>query len=328
LKLSRDLWILLIITLLLVGALILMLLRLFEQSDEHVETVKNIKVTYSKSDLQPKSSELDKQIQLDLEGDPERKSAGYRNCELTNRSFKLIAKMTSLSELNLGDCTFDPRCLRYLKHLKLTSIDLSGTDMDDASVKYLVAMPLQKLVLSETKCSGKIIADLQPLTNLMELDLGGTNTNDEDLKLLSAMPIQRLVLSSTLVTDDGLRALSELKGLYRLDVSRMGISRKGIENLLAVKGLTEFLIKASRLHDEDIPTILRHTRLVRLSLDENPITDKGFLQLGQLKNLIGLSVQLCDRISDQAVAKFRKEHPQIGLSTTELGKFKLQEILE
>lgn len=306
-----------------------MLLRLFEQSEEHVKTVKDIKVTYSKSEFQPKTSETDEEVQTDLQRDPNRTEVAYRQYTISNRSFKLIAKMKSLSSLILSDCTFDPQALCYLKNLPLTVVDLSGTDVDDQSVQCLAKITtIRKLILSDTKCSGKAIATIQPLHDLIELDLGGTRTTDEDIKSLGALPLQRLSLSATMVTDDGMKTLSQLKDLYRLDVSRMAVSRKRIENLTAVKGLTELLLKSINLHDEDIPSILRHSKLIRLNLDENPITDKGFLQLAKLKDLIQLSIPLCPKVSDQAVAKFKELRPNVVLSTSGSGGFKLNEIMD
>lgn len=306
-----------------------MLLRLFEQSEEHVKTVKDIKVTYSKSEFQPKATETDEEIQTDLQREPDRKEVAYQQYMISDRSFKLIAKMRSVSTLILSDCTFDPQSLCRLKNLPLTVVDLSGTDVDDQSMQCLAKITtIRKLNLSDTKCSGKAIATLQPLQDLIELDLGGTRTTDEDIKSLAALPIERLSLSATLVTNDGMKTLSELKRLYRLDVSRMAINREGIESLLAVKGLTELLLKSSNLHDEDIPSILRHSKWIRLNLDENPITDKGVLQLAKLKNLQQLSIPQCSKVSDQAVAKFRQLRPNVLLTTSGTSRSQLQELLD
>jgi Leucine-rich repeat (LRR) protein len=114
-----------------------------------------------------------------------------------------LAGMSSLRRLRLDHNPV--RDLSPLRGLKLTHLDLRGTDVKDLSP--LKGMPLQRLVLDQTPAE-----DLRPLLGmpLQHLDIDGTPAGD--LTPLTGMPLTYLKLNIAAPYRD-FRLLGDIKTL-------------------------------------------------------------------------------------------------------------------
>ncbi|MEO8498647.1 MAG: ribonuclease inhibitor, partial [Planctomycetota bacterium] len=78
--------------------------------------------------------------------------------------------------------------------------------------------------------------------------------------------------------------------------------------------LKELSLYRLRVTDRGCKTLATMTSLQRLSLDGSMISDAGLKALGELPTLERLSVWQCRGVSDEAFAKFEKDHPKIKLN--------------
>ncbi|GEM_PF-1483381 len=301
----------------LLGALVLMVLRLLEQSDEHVKTVKGMKVKFAKTQFQPGIDETTAELQRDLKADPNRKQANYRNLELNERSFKLIARMKHLSSLELNDCVFDPSYIRYLERLPLSKLDLSGNDIGDQAMTPVGKIKtLTTLKFADTKCSGKALEICKELTNLQVFEVNGLSVHDEDLKWIENCPIVDLNIAGTKVTDAGCDSIAKLVTLMKLDVSRTKITGAGLARLKTLVNLDVLRIRDCKLNDTDLALFAQFPRLRTLHLNKSDISDKGIMALGKSNSLRMVEIVNSPNVTKAGVEKFSKTYKKMWLKVT------------
>lgn len=127
---------------------------------------------------------------------------------LTDEALPYIAKINSLTYLNLGDAWITDAGVKHLVNLKnLTELDLGWTkDVTDAA-----------------------LAELAQLTNLESLGLGGTKITDSGLKHLQKLPrLKQLRIGATQITDSGLMELAPIKSLEVVRAAKSRITPKGV----------------------------------------------------------------------------------------------------
>src|SRR5262245_20077274 len=97
-----DMWLIGGITLALMFATIMVVLRLIEQTDQHVKHVSTTRVKYD-SKKSPSLNEVEKQIAKELRENPTATKVSYSGMSLTKRCFKYIRKMRNLDTLDISD---------------------------------------------------------------------------------------------------------------------------------------------------------------------------------------------------------------------------------
>lgn len=108
----------------------------------------------------------------------------------------------------------------WMSHLQgfteIEDLDLSGTAVTDAGLKFVAGSALRTLDLSGTKVRG---AGLRHLSQLRELDLSMTDVDDAGLANLQGMVhLEKLDVSRTKVKGPGLATLGRLPNLSTLDL--------------------------------------------------------------------------------------------------------------
>jgi hypothetical protein len=130
----------------------------------------------------------------------------------SDEALTYISKMTTITELNLGDAGVTNAGMPLVAKLKeLRKLDLGWTkDVGDASMPVLAKLP-----------------------KLESLGIGGTKITDAGLPALAAFPaLKELSLPATAVTDKGLQSLAACKGLATLNLnSKMKVTPAGIDKL-------------------------------------------------------------------------------------------------
>jgi hypothetical protein len=130
----------------------------------------------------------------------------------TDEALTHISKMTTITELNLGDAGITNAGIPMIAKLKeLRRLDLGWTkDVGDASIPLLARLPKLEI-----------------------LGLGGTKITDAGLPALAAFPaLKELGLPATAVTDQGLQSLAACKTLTTLNLNKkMKVTQAGIDKL-------------------------------------------------------------------------------------------------
>jgi hypothetical protein len=161
------------------------------------------------------------------------------NTGITDDSMSLVRRSTGLEFLSLANQTYlggqripgHPQNritdaglaeLRGLRTLK--GIELSGTDVTDECVTYLLEMPhLSWIYLNGTKVTGAGMARLATLEDLRMLELNGCPTSADGYKELSQLTnITTLGLHNSAMTDQD---LEQLNALGQIGILRLGSNK-------------------------------------------------------------------------------------------------------
>lgn len=305
-------WILGLVTVLILVAMVITVLRLIEQSDEHVDSVKGIKVRVSKSQFARETTESDRILKADFEKDPDREEAVYPHWDMTKSSMKLLGRMRNVTKLSMADSTFENSWLRYIEKLPLKWLELPGTDVDNEGLQHIAKITsLRHLDIFDTKISGKNLSTLAPLVNLEALAINGTETNDEDLVALKAFPkLRELNVSGTYLTDAGCVELANLQSLQALRIGKVALSAAGMNELKKLKSVHFLDVRDCGLDDQCAEILSTFSSLQQLDMSSNPITDKGLMALSKLPKLYRLSIGECPKITPAGLEKFRAAKPK------------------
>ena len=109
---------------------------------------------------------------------------------LTDQALVYIGKITTLTELNLGDAWVTNAGLKYLMKLKdLQTLELGWTrDVGDPGMAIIARFKkLEKLGLGGTKVTDAGLPYLRRLPALKEINLAGTQVSDRGLMSLAAI---------------------------------------------------------------------------------------------------------------------------------------------
>lgn len=144
-------------------------------------------------------------------------------------SLKEFTRLTALTHLNLGNSTFDPNELGFLRDLPLLKLSLWNCRLD--SLKELTNRHLITLGLSNNPVRHQL-QYLAGMTNLTELNVSATNVVNTDIEAIAHLPLARLDLYETHVGNGCIPYLA------RMPLKDVFVSQTRI---------TDFLLLASRL---------------------------------------------------------------------------------
>lgn len=313
---KADMWILLIITVLLVGAMIMLTLKLLDQSEEHVKSVKQTKFRYVDSnEWKPSVTDGERQIEEDLKTSPDRTEARYQELELTKRGFENIGKMRNLQHLQLNGCNVKSSWFKYLEPLPLESLDLTAVELDNKAMKRIAKIStLRNLNFESSAFTDDLLKELQPLSELRNLSLKQTQVTDEGLKYLTAFPkLHTLVLGFTKVTDKGCETLAQLSDLKSLNIEGVFLKAPGLKKLKGLDQLKSLAAKRAEFGDAEIEAVCEYPNLTFLTVSRNPFTEKAMSKLARMKTLRSLYMDDCPNITPAAVDRLRKALPDCNI---------------
>ena len=168
---------------------------------------------------------------------------------------------------------------------KVTDLDISGTQVTDASLK-----------------------EVAKLQNLERLHLSGTQITDEGLKEVAKL--QKLIVLSlaTKITDEGLVDVAKLQKLTLLNLSRTQVTDAGLKDVAKLQKLTDLILSRTQITDAGLKDVAKLKQLERLSLTDTQITDEGLVDVAKLQNLKSLILNRT-KITKAGVAKLKKALP-------------------
>jgi hypothetical protein len=219
--------------------------------------------------LMAESCELTPEAVEGLRGRP-MTALAIRCGNLSVRSLRVIAGLTRLRTLELNGGRFGPkavaelRCLKRLRHLRLSNVDLSG-----GGAAILAAMPsLESLELRSCGLADADFAHLVGAGKLMWLTLSGDDLDGSGLRLLGPRPSLRGldVSSSSRFSDAGMAALPNFPNLRHLGLCFTAATDAGAEHFAALPKLQHLWIMYSRLGGAALRHLPRPDRLTTLSV--------------------------------------------------------------
>jgi hypothetical protein len=149
---------------------------------------------------------------------------------LDQTALQIVARLSGLRDLSLGDTPVGDREIRMLQPLTgLTSLCLAGSRISNLGVLYAKPlMALRSLDLGRTAVDNGGMVHLSAFTALEELVLADTNVGDGGLvhvaKLLS---LEELTLTRTRITDVGLGYVARIATLRCLDIRGTNTTEAG-----------------------------------------------------------------------------------------------------
>lgn len=239
-----------------------------EASD--MENEPSMAATAATETIQSPGLDADVVAQLVAAGVPEEKIGPtfvYASAStIKDEHLKLFAKMPELKTLSLGKTQITGEGLKDLNCPKLRSLLLFDTQVTDAAVMKLPALPaLETLSLAGTSIDGRCLEHVAGYTSLTALELQNTKVTDSSLAPLSALKaLSRLELKNSAITDAGLQNLMECPELYTLDLAKTAVT------------------------DAGAIAITKKVQLFNLNLNDTAVTDE------LIRNLVGTpSEKLC-----------------------------------
>lgn len=191
-------------------------------------------------------------------------SLSLEHSSIGDSGLPLVARLTNLRRLYLGDCQMSGKQLELLKPLAhLEYLSLKQLPIDDDDLASLPAFP-----------------------QLSALGLDNTAVTDSGLKQLKKYPdLQVLWLDQTKITDAGLRELGQLNSLRILYLQGMQSPGEGLESLAGLANLRYVSLKGAKLTPETTKHVAKLKQLETLGLDHTEITDEQLAPLAEMPSL-------------------------------------------
>jgi Leucine-rich repeat (LRR) protein len=261
---------------------------------------------------------------------------------------KLVKECNRFGPIQDVDFSYSPLTDLGLKRLAslqgLTALDISGSQITDAGLAYLVVhKDLENLNLSWCESvTNDAMKHLYALNRLKSLFLERcVQITDEALTTIGSIrSIEYLNCAATGITDAGIDALRRLFRLQRLVLDETNISGEGLSKLVDVRRLAELsLFHCVRLSNSGLASLrtldflsslnlgdcgqivdqgLVHVRSLRgltnLCLEGTAITDTGLRYIQELVALANLDLGWT-AVTDEGVARL---HPLVGLKSLTL----------
>lgn len=307
-----DLWVILGIAIALIVAVVVVLLKLLDQSEKHVATVKEMKVGYSESTWNPRTRDCELSLKRMVEANPDRTDATYEQLNLSLKGIKQIARLRKLETVNFTGSTMKDEWLELLVDLPLKQLNLTATDISNKGLEHVARMTrIRGLTLEELpSMNDESIIILGPLKDLQSLHVRGAKLTARGIKALAAFPVLTdLYISHADANDEYLLALSDLEGLEVLTLDESTLSLAGCSNFKKMKKLRKLFLQGGNIDDKRAAAIARLPNVAAITLAGNPLSDTGLTELEKCPNLVGLDLNECKNITDKGLLHFRRAKP-------------------
>ncbi len=213
-----------------------------------------------------------------------------------------IGKLYVLSNLDLTTAAIDTNTAKICKHAqgRLTIPQkgysfLVGNYALGESLQPLQELnddDLQVLRLSKLTFNQSDLQYLTGLTGLQRIELDSTDVDDKELKTLAKLPnLVFISMTRSLITGKTLSDLAALKKLTDLQLGHNALCNGNLNGITAITSLKALRVQACQLRDKDLAPIGQMKNLVSLTLHENKLlTDKGIKHLAKMPNLHFLDI--------------------------------------
>jgi Leucine-rich repeat (LRR) protein len=208
-----------------------------------------------------------------------------------NRSTLKAIPVPLLRYLNLSKLEVDNGEFQDLLHFTdLVSLDMSGTDVDDAGTRGLRNLTkLRHIDVGFCPIGLGTVEEISNLKDLQNLAFASNTLGDKAGPMLAKLKkLQMLVLSTTVMTDSCIKDISCLSELVELGLARNSVTDKCIDSILKMK------------------------KLKRLNLADTKVTFAGMMRLNQLPELNHLLLRK-SQLSPEQLKQLQKRLPKVVL---------------
>lgn len=208
------------------------------------------------------------------------KRVTLRECEVSAELVQAISQLKTIRELDLYGARLPKDALEDLSEMsQLSWLNLAGTNLHDADLKFLRRMDVARLALPPAT-SDQGLAHIEHMKQLHALHLGDTQVTSEGLQRLIQMPkLTELSLANTATTDATLATIAQLTGLEHLTLSHTQVTDRGMPQLLSLRRLDYLSLEGCRVTDASLDTLKQMTHLFVLDVPDTGITAHGVLSL-------------------------------------------------
>ncbi|MEZ6113747.1 MAG: hypothetical protein R3C99_22460 [Pirellulaceae bacterium] len=192
------------------------------------------------------------------------------NNQISDASMEYVSGLTNLVALRLDDGSLSDEGMKHLANLtKLRELYLTRTFVGDAGLQYVSQMPemeklslrasavtsagmkhlsglkkLKELDLSECfAVADEGMADLAPITSLVDLNLWSTRVGDAGVEHIAALKnLESLNLDKTGLTDAGMKFVGQLPKVEFMHLGTTKITDEGLKQLTGMKNLETLVV--------------------------------------------------------------------------------------
>jgi serine/threonine protein kinase len=234
----------------------------------------------------------------------------YRN-SLSPEGMRIISNIPQINILSLAFFT-KMSLLKDLKSSTIQKLNLSSTDVDDTSIKYLTNLPnLDTLYLNGClHLTSKGYAALRELKSLRELRVAEAILTDDGVKALVTIPhLSILFVNNQGITNQSLSYIAKMANLTELNFQGTNANGKFAE-LKKLEKLNSLHLGNIVLTETDIKNLEQLKHLNHLLMSETNVTEDQARELvSALPNLTSIDFKDCPQISKQV----NRELKQVAL---------------
>ena len=214
-----------------------------------------------------------------------------RGVEVTDEDFKDLKLPKKCRILNIfgGSLDFTGSGLQYIKEAKIYKFQSSAPSFGDKGAYFLTKFPNIRVV------------NIQSTEKLTE----------KGIEYLAAIPtLRHLQLRFMILPDHTSEILSKNNKLNSLDLGHSrNIKKQDIFNLAKIKELNRISLANTGIQDAWLEAFVG-SKLRRLEIHENKITDKGLRIVARIKSLKMLKITVEDHITKSGLQDFKSKKPK------------------
>jgi serine/threonine protein kinase len=243
------------------------------------------------------------------------RGGGLNLLEIARNSRKSLKDNGTISAayIDAEESDVTAKQLSTLIGLPILGLRLDHTSTDDATVRDVLSKltKLKSLDLTGTKVTNACIKYLSANKELLVIELSGTVITDEALNLIGDLKALNCVSLGDCrkLTGATFGALKKIRRPFMLNVGNSNIN---LENLKILQDLPLTYLDVSHLAltDKDLAVISNIETLNVVILSKNPrVTPDGLFQLAKLKKLDRLGIYGCQQLTPAVMKRFDKLHP-------------------
>ena len=228
-------------------------------------------------------------------------SLNLHDCNgVTNNGLLALTKLQRLSTLSLkGCCKLTSGALEAIQgHTSLTSLNLYGCRVTDEAMLALTHLQLISLHLGNTRVRDEGVGHLARITTLQELHFDREQLSDVGVAQLTALTrLQSLALRNcTDVTTDSLGVLIPALPLISLDLKNFYMDDSQLSRCLEFLGAVTFLdLRCTPVTDDGLQQLTKLSSLQKLCLTptQERLWSPYLCVVSNLTQLISLSINNC-----------------------------------
>ena len=243
----------------------------------------------------------------------------FPESKITDRSLRVVGRMTWLRELYLAEHNITDEGLKHLENLdELTYLVLNGTLVTDQGIQSLASLDsLRRLSVGRTMVTAhglKQLVDRVPRLQSQWMDQqiaalrkkifveGDDQTAGPLLQHLIELrsPTHRLDLSGPGLTDRSLELVGQMTWLRELSIANAEITGKGFRLLVNLQQLEKLSLYRTSVTAQGLEALTPLSALRALSLRKAEITDKELRVLAKLEQLEELSLKET-KVTDEGI---------------------------